>query len=119
MGQEVGFMHDAFNLWAFLVIFGCKKYLIFMAAKQTTAGGRRGRPPGPPKVPLHIRVAPELLRDLDFLSTVLDGSPSPNMLAHQAVRDYVQRKLEDPAIRSAYDARFTGQLKVLKGGVRP
>lgn len=80
--------------------------------------GKRGRPPGPPKVNLHLRLVPDLRRDLEFLSTQLDGNPSPNMLATQAVRDYVSRKLQDPQIRAAYEAQFTSPVRILRAGAR-
>ena len=79
---------------------------------------KRGRPPGPPKVDLHLRILPQILRDLEFLSSVLDGNPSPNKLALQAVRDYVAKKLEEPRIRAEYEAHFTGPVRVLRSGVQ-
>jgi predicted transcriptional regulator len=83
---------------------------------QTPPRRPRGRPAGPPTVNMHLRLSPELRRDLEFLSTILDGNPSPAMLAQQAVRDYVTRKLHDPEVRAEYESQFSGPVRILKSG---
>lgn len=80
-------------------------------------GGKRGRPPVPKKEPIFLRVDKPVHEDLQFLSETLDGNPSIPKLAAFAIRQYVDRKLAEPAIRQAYESRRKppGSLRVLRG----
>lgn len=66
--------------------------------------GKRGRPRLPKKEGIFLRVERPLHDDLQFLSDLLDGNPSVPKLAAFAIREYVKKKLAEPAIREAYDA---------------
>ena len=74
----------------------------------------RGRPKGPRKVPLHVRLLPSEKRDLDVLQEILEGHPTLNGLVQEAVRQYVGRKLEDPRVSAEYERRLRPSLQVIK-----
>jgi hypothetical protein len=76
----------------------------------------RGRPKGPRKISVHVRILPSEKRDLDLLSEVLEGRPTLAGLVQEAVRQYVRRKLEDPLIRTEFERRLRPSLRVMRVG---
>ncbi len=63
---------------------------------------------------MHIRLLPADRRDLDLLQGILEGSPPLNGLVEEAVRQYVERKLDEPHVRAEYERRLKSSLQVIK-----
>ena len=77
---------------------------------------KRGRPRGPSKKAVLVRIDSQLCADLEFLSLELDGTPSVPKLIAYAAREYVKEKLADPVIREAYRAsRASPPLRIVGG----
>jgi hypothetical protein len=74
----------------------------------------RGRRKGAPTVGFPLRLRVEQKLDLEFLRQVIDGSPPINGLIQHAVDRYIALKLEDPAIRAAYERRTNPHLRVVR-----
>lgn len=81
--------------------------------------GQRGRPKGPARVGVLVRLPPEQKRDLQVLGEILEGTPPLNGLFHEAIRQYIARKLEDPQIRAEFDRRTKPSLTVISGRRKP
>ncbi len=75
--------------------------------------GRRGRPAGPRTVAVPSRLFPDQKRDLLVLKEILDGRPPVNGLIQDAVTRYIEAKLREPAIKSAYEERVQPTLSVV------
>jgi hypothetical protein len=84
-----------------------------MAKAQSNHSLKRGRPKGPPRVGVLVRLPPEQLRDLRILRDILEGRPPINGLFEEAVRLYISQKLDDRRIRSEFDRRVDRSLQVI------
>jgi hypothetical protein len=56
---------------------------------------------------------PRQKRELEVLQAILDGHPPLNGLLEKAVREYIDRKLQDPQTRSEFDRLMKPSLKVI------
>ena len=72
-----------------------------------------GRPKGPKRSGMFVRLLPQQKRDLRVLKEIMEGHPPLNGLVEEAVRQYIGRKLKDPEIRAEFDRRTKRSLKVL------
>ena len=84
-----------------------------MVDTSTHSGPRRGKPKGPPRLGVFMRLLPDQKRDLQILQGILEGRPPINGLLEEAVHQYIARKLEDPRIREEYERRSQPALTVI------
>jgi hypothetical protein len=84
-----------------------------MAKSASHSLSQRGRPKGPARVGVFVRLLPEQMRDLRVLREILEGQPPLNGLLEEAVRQYISRKLEDRQIRAEFERRIERSLKVI------
>ena len=84
-----------------------------MSRRSGNDTSQRGRPKGPTRISLLVRLLPEHKHDLQVLQEVLEGHPPLNGLIEEAVRQYLARKLEDPRIRVEFDRRTDRSLQVI------
>lgn len=85
--------------------------------KQSKSRGhsarRKGRPKGPERVSFALRLLPEQKRDLEILSSIMEGVPPLNSLIQVAISRYVSEKLEDRALRRKYESLLNPRLSML------
>lgn len=73
----------------------------------------RGRPRGPKKIPILLRVSPDQKRALKILSEIMEGAPPVNGVIQAAIEQFINRKLTDPVLRAQYNTKATPRLKVI------
>ena len=93
--------------------FLISKNILVLNVVPTTRAKNRGRPRGPKKIPILLRVSPEQKRGLKILSELMEGTPPVNGLIQAAIEQFINRKLTDPVLRAQYNAKAAPSLKVL------
>ena len=83
-----------------------------MAKRPAQARTHFGRPKGPKRSGMYVRLLPQQKRDLRVLKEIMEGHPPVNGLVEEAVRQYIVQKLENPQIRAEFDRRTKRSFRV-------